>query len=370
MEYIKLGKNNVSRLGFGCMRLPEKNGKIDDNEALKMAEYAINNGLNYFDTAYAYHSGESEIFISKVIKAFGRDKIFIADKLPLWHCQSTSDMQRLLDEQLTKLGTDYLDYYLMHSLYDETWAKLKSFNYQDFIKTNLDNGKIKHIGFSFHDDYPLFKEIIDDYPWDFCQIQFNYVDTDYQAGLKGYEYATKKGIPIIIMEPIRGGVLASIPPSVRAIFDNSSLKKHSNAEIALKYVANYENNYVILSGMHQMSDVEENIKLFSIPLVNQLTKEELNTYLKARAAFYEHNLIKCTACHYCREGCPLHIPICKIFMHYNNQIQNPDFDNFSIYKELKPKATKCIACGTCEGVCPQKIKIIDELKRVNQYFER
>lgn len=368
MEYVRLGKNDVSRLGFGCMRLPETNTGIDYDEALRMAEYAINNGVNYFDTAYVYHNGNSETFVRKVIEKFGRDKIFVADKLPMFNVRTEEDFQKFLDEQLEKLGTEYIDYYLFHCLGTKFFNVMKEFNYKDFIKKNMENGKIKHIGFSFHDDLASFEEIIDDYNWDFCQIQLNYLDVEYQAGLAGYEYAVEKGIPVIVMEPIRGGELANIPQPIRELFDSCELKKYSNAEIALKFVGNWENNKVILSGMHAMNELEENINLFSSNLISTLNTDEKFIYACARKDFYNYKFINCTGCDYCKDGCPSNIPISEIFLKYNSDVKNPSWANSGWYKKLAANAENCISCGACEGSCPQHLEIMEKLQLVHDHF--
>ena len=368
MEYVKLGSNNVSRLGFGCMRLPENNTGIDYDEALRMAEYAINNGINYFDTAYVYHSGNSETFVRKAIEKFGRDKIFVADKLPMFNVRTAEDFQKYLDEQLERLGTDYIDYYLFHCLGTRYFNMMKEFNYKDFIKKNKENGKIRHIGFSFHDNLDSFKEIIDDYNWDFCQIQLNYLDVDYQAGLSGYEYATEREIPVIVMEPIRGGELANIPTPIREIFDTCSLKNYSNAEIALKFVGNLENSKVILSGMHAMEELEENIKLFNDNLINTLNTDEKIVYALARRKFYNYKFINCTGCDYCKENCPSRIPISEIFLKYNSDVKEPSWANSGWYKKLNANADHCIGCGACESTCPQQLKIVENLQIVHEHF--
>jgi len=372
MKYVDLCNNKVSRLGFGCMRLPEDSSGIDYIKAMEMADYAIKEGINYFDTAYVYHNGESETFVKKVLEKHGREKIFVADKLPIYDCTVKEDMDRFLDEQLERLGTDHIDYYLFHSLREKYFNSMKEFDYHDFIKRNKENGKIKHIGFSFHDDLDLFKEIIDDYDWDFCQIQFNYIDTDYQAGLEGYNYATNKGIPVIIMEPIRGGRLAKVPRPVREVFD-SKFSDYTDALIALKYVADYPNAQVILSGMRTMSDLVANTKLFSDVEPDSLSEEEKELYLKAKEILSDYQTINCTGCDYCKEGCPVGINISKIFTKFNDQLENPwqnEDDVLKWYKELESKADVCLECGACEGACPQKLDIINKLKIVDKYFNK
>jgi len=368
MEYLTIGNNKVSRLGFGCMRLPEKNGSIDYEESLKMAEYALENGINYFDTAYIYNSGESEEFVRQALNKFGRDKIFVADKLPMFYVNDEADFQKYLDEQLERLGTDYIDYYLFHCLNPSFFNIMKKFDYKGFIKKNKDAGKIKYIGFSFHAEAASFKEIIDDYDWDFCQIQFNYLDTDYQAGLEGYEYATKRNIPVIVMGPIRGGTLAKMPAPTKKLFKGTSLEKLTPAEIALKYVADYPNIKVILSGMSSIEEMKSNITLFNQELINTLTTEEKQKYIKAKESFFGYNLINCTECDYCKNECPSNIPISEIFSRYNSDLASPNFEHSEWYNDLDEKATSCIECGACETSCPQHLNIVERLKTVDEYF--
>ena len=370
MEYITLGSNNISRLGFGCMRLPYEDGNVDYNASMEMVDYAIQSGVNYFDTAYVYLDGKSELFVKEIIKKYGRNKIYIADKLPIYFCKEESDLDKYLDEQLERLETDYIDYYLFHALNKNNYSIMKTCNYKDFIKRNMENGKIKHIGFSFHDELEVFKKIINDYNWDFCQIQFNYIDTTYQAGIEGLEYAEKKNIPVIVMEPIRGGRLAKIPQNVRDIFDNSRFASEHDASIALRYVANYENTKCILSGMRVLSDVEANITLFGKPLINDLTKEDVAVYEKAKEEFEELSLINCTCCDYCKKGCPKQIPISEIFTKFNQSLISGGLEGRMWYEEQKKTFKSCINCMKCEKSCPQNLKITEKLKIVDEYFSK
>jgi Predicted oxidoreductases of the aldo/keto reductase family len=368
VKYIDLCGNKVSRLGMGCMRLPVKDDKIDFEVAMSMADLAIDGGINYFDTAYVYHNGESEIFVKEVIRKHGRDNLFIADKLPIYNCEVAADLDKFLDEQLERLGTDYIDYYLFHCLNKKNYSIMNKLNYKDFIKRNVGKDKkIRHIGFSFHDELELFKEIIDDYNWEFVQIQFNYLDTDYQAGIDGYNYATNKGIPVLIMEPIRGGRLANVPKSVRKIFDKK-FSNFSDASIALKYVANFENNKVILSGMRNVSDIESNILLFDDELIDSFNEEELKLFVDAKKEFDNYGLINCTGCDYCKEGCPSNIPISEIFTKYNKNVEGSE-SNHDWYNDLEHKVDRCVQCGLCEASCSQKLNIIESLEKVDRYFE-
>ena len=376
MQYVDLCGNKISRLGLGCMRLPEieqdDNKKINYPKAMEMADYAISNGINYFDTAYIYHDEDSENFIKEVITKHGRKSIFIADKLPIYFCKKEEDLQNYLDEQLERLGTDYIDYYLFHTVDKDNFNIMQKLNYKKFIETNINNGKIKHIGFSFHDDFEIFKQILDDYNWDFCQIQFNYLDTEYQAGLKGYEYATSKNIPIIVMEPIRGGRLASIPNPVKEVF-NTKYNNYEDAELALRFVGNYPNIKVILSGMRRMSDLESNIKLFSENLMNKLDNNDLEIYKQAKQTFSDYQLVNCTGCAYCTSACPKNIPIPDIFSKYNEQISAPYLninESKEWYNNLQNNAKDCIKCSSCERKCPQSLQIIKSLEIADKYLSK
>ena len=369
MEYLQLGRNKVSRLGFGCMRLPYDGKNVDIDASMVMVDKAIEAGVNYLDTAYVYLDGNSETFVREVIKKYGREKLFIADKLPIYFCKEEADLDKYLAEQLERLGTDYIDYYLFHALNPDNFSIMEKSNYKNFIKRNMDNGKIRNIGFSFHAELELFKKIIDDYDWDFCQIQFNYVDVDYQAGLAGLKYAEDKNIPVIVMEPIRGGRLARVPENVRNVFDNSRFSDEHDAIIALRYVANFSGVSCILSGMMVISDVEANVKLFTQDLVDDLSEKDLLMYVEAKREFENISFINCTGCDYCKEGCPKQIPISEIFANYNKCLNSFPNGPKKWYGELEHDATSCIACKKCEKSCPQNLAIIEKLKLADQYFK-
>ncbi len=379
MLYRRYGKTNemVSTLGFGCMRLPIFPGgdpsKIDEEKAIKLVRYAIDNGVNYIDTAYPYHGkgmdkgGASEPFVAKALKDGYREKVKLATKLPSWLIETREDMDKYLNEQLERLNTDTIDFYLVHSLNSAVWNTLKEAGIDEFLDKAIKDGRIKHAGFSFHDKLDTFKEIIDYYDWSFCQIQYNYLDENYQAGTEGLEYAAKKGLGIAIMEPLRGGKLANnIPKLAKDTFSRADVKR-TPAEWALKWVWNHSEVSVVLSGMNAMEQITENIKTASETEANSLTEKELNIIDEVKTIIKKKTKVNCTACEYCMP-CPsgVNIPMC--FTIYNNYHM---FGKKEFYNLLKPeeKASNCVECGKCEEHCPQGISIRQELKNVKLTFE-
>lgn len=367
MQYRYFTKDNlmVSTLGFGCMRFPvvdEDNGKIDYDKAIDMLRYSIDNGVNYIDTAYNYHGGNSEVFLAEALKDGYREKVYIADKNPVWLVEEYEDFERLLDEQLEKLNVDYIDFYLLHSLHKKSWNKIVSLGVFDFIEEAKKKGKIKYMGFSFHDEFSLFKEIVDSYDWDFCQIQLNYMDRDFQAGLKGLDYAASKNLSVVIMEPIKGGKLANSPKEVLDIFDENHIKR-SPAEWALKYMYDFPEIAVILSGMSTMDHVKENIKVASDD--SKLTEEELDIIDRVTAVYKEKIKVDCTTCRYCLP-CPFNVAIPDIFQNYNDVYVYDRLEysksNYKHLVENEKDSSMCTECGECEAICPQNLEIIQYLK--------
>ncbi|AEM79862.1 aldo/keto reductase [Thermoanaerobacter wiegelii] len=376
MQYRQFGKLNiaVSALGFGLMRLPvidNDNSKIDEAEAIKMIRYAIDNGVNYIDTAWPYHGGNSEIVAGKALKDGYREKTFLATKLPTWLINEKEDMDKYLNEQLKKLQTDHIDFYLLHALDKNKWENMKKVDALSWAEKKKQEGKIRYIGFSFHDEYPVFQEIVDYYDkWDFCQIQYNYMDIDVQAGEKGLKYAASKGLGVVIMEPIRGGRLANPPKAVQDIWDTAKVKR-TPAEWALQWLWNQPEVSVVLSGMSTFEQLKENIESAKSSGINTLTKEELEIVSKVRNKYKELSPIACTGCNYCMP-CPNGVNIPRNFELYNEaHMYNTYEANRRDYENLgDAKASSCIECGTCESVCPQHLTIIDYLKEVANYFER
>ncbi|SKA72830.1 hypothetical protein SAMN05428976_10182 [Clostridium sp. USBA 49] len=373
MQYRKFGKFDfkVSSLGFGCMRLPYLNGddgNIDEKEAIRLIRYSIDNGVNYIDTAYPYHKGNSEIIVGKALKDGYRDKVNLATKCPVWLVEKYEDFHKYLDNQLEKLQTDHIDMYLLHALSKERWEKLKELNVFKFLEEAVISGKIKHPGFSFHDELPVFKEIVDSYDWDFCQIQYNYMDTNYQAGTEGLKYAASKGMAVIIMEPLKGGKLAKNPPKeVQDIWNKAPIKR-SPADWALRWIWNHEEVTAILSGMGEIEQVIENINIAENSLPNSMNSYELNLVNEAKNMYNKLIKVDCTGCNYCMP-CPFGVNIPKNFALYNessmyNDIKGYSFAyNNSLSKEAK--ANNCQECGLCETKCPQNISIREHLKEVH-----
>ncbi len=369
MQYrlITKDKIKVSSLGFGCMRFPvldNDSSKIDEEKSREMIRYAIDDGLNYVDTAYMYHMGTSEPFVGRALRDGYRDKVYLATKLPSWLIESYDDFSKYLEEQLERLETSYIDFYLLHTLNKNYWENLKALGVFKFLEEAKKAGKIKYIGFSFHDDLDVFKGIIDYYDWDFCQIQLNYMDREYQAGLEGLHYAYDRGISVIVMEPIKGGKLVRPSEEIQAIWDES-LVKRSPAAWALSWVLNHEEVSLLLSGMENISEVKENIESVSNARPGHLRPEELSIIDRVTDIYKEKTRVGCTSCEYCLP-CPEGVAIPRIFEAYNEMsIYSTIESSKAKYKDLIDKgidATRCVECGQCESLCPQEIQIINKLK--------
>jgi len=378
-----MGKTNekISVLGFGCMRLPVIDGEqtnIDDEKAIKMLRHAIDNGVNYVDTAYPYHGsgfdkgGESEPFVARALKDGYREKVNIATKLPTWLVQSREDMDRLLEEQLDRLETDMIDFYLLHTLNKSVWESLKKLGLDEFLDQAIKDGRIKHAGFSFHDDINTFKEIVDFYDWSFCQIQYNYLDENYQAGKEGLKYAADKGLGIAIMEPLRGGSLTGEMPEEISNAWNKAPVNRTPAQWALRWVLNHPEVSVVLSGMTTMEHVKDNINTAQKGAANSLTEQEIELVDYAKKVFKDKMKINCTSCRYCMP-CPVGVDIPQNFALYNNGYLFNNIEHAKTQYEMllsdDAKAANCIECGKCESHCPQDISIRRELKNVREALE-
>jgi predicted aldo/keto reductase-like oxidoreductase len=372
MKYRRFGKLDwqVSALGFGAMRLPvigNDHSKVDEPEAIKMIRYAIDHGVNYVDTAYPYHGGNGEVVVGKALRDGYRERVRLATKMPLWSINSRGDMDRIFEEQLKKLQTDYVDFYLLHALDRERWVKAKSLNVFDWAERIISEDRIKYLGFSFHDDYEVFKEIVDEYDkWTLCQIQYNYENEDVQAGTRGLKYAAGKGLAVVIMEPLLGGALANPPPAVKQIWDEAG---KDPVEMALQWLWNKPEVSVVLSGMSTMEQVKRNIEFASRSGVGMLTEEDLKLVARVHATYKKLRPIPCTKCGYCMP-CPNGVDIPWNFEVYNNGVAyNSMGASKWAYNNSIPadkRASACVGCRTCEEKCPQKIKISEWMQRIDK----
>lgn len=383
MLYRKFGKTGemVSILGFGCMRLPilgNDPSQIDEEKAVKMIRHAIDEGVNYLDTAYPYHGtgfdhgGSSELLVAKALKDGYRERVHLATKLPSWLIKSRADMEKYLNEQLDRLQTKSIDFYLVHALNKSVWPILKENGIGEFLDQAIRDGRIKHAGFSFHDQAGLFKEIVDYYDWSFCQIQYNYLDENFQAGKEGLEYAAGKGLGMVIMEPLRGGNLANLPRAAEMILAQAEVQR-TPAEWGLRWVWNHPQVSVVLSGMTTLEQVEENLTTAGKAQANSLTGKELELITQVKMLFNERIKVNCTACSYCMP-CPVGINIPTCFANYNDcyvfDAKEATTQRYrGVISKIAAPASKCVECGRCESHCPQGISIREELKRVKELFE-
>ena len=365
----------VSILGYGCMRLPVIDGNpesIDEKKAIRLVRYAIDHGVNYIDSAYSYHSGMNEVFLGKALKDGYREKVHLATKLSCKRGNGKEDRDRFLNEQLEKLRTDCIDFYLLHAVKKSYWEKMKKFGVIDFLERARAAGKIKYTGFSFHDEPDVFKEVVDAYPWDLCQIQFNYLDENFQAGIDGLRYAAEKGLAVVIMEPLRGGNLASkIPEDARKVWDRAEVKR-TPAEWAFRYLWNYPEISVVLSGMSEMEHLKENLRIAEQGQPNSLSAEEKSLISEVSEIYRSRIKVNCTNCKYCMP-CPSGVNIPRNLSYLNdvfmlNDVENAKFQ-YGVLLLPEEKAGNCIECGECEEVCPQNIKIRKMLKEVREKFE-
>jgi predicted aldo/keto reductase-like oxidoreductase len=378
MLYRKMNKAapELSVLGFGCMRLPVRgNGQIDEEHATKMLRYAIDHGVNYVDTAYPYHNGESEPFVGRLLAGGYREKVHLATKLPSWLVKCREDMNKYLNEQLGRLKTDHIDFYLVHGLNKMFWKNLSALGVTDFLDEAIADGRIRHAGFSFHDDVTLFKEIVDAYDWTFAQIQYNFMDEHYQAGTEGLRYAAKKGLGVVVMEPIRGGLLARDLKGIREIWQKANPQQPPSAW-ALRWVWNHPEVTVVLSGMSVREQVRENVALADAGYAGSLTKSELALYGKVKKELEKRIVIPCTGCKYCLP-CPHGVDIPECFEMFNRvHIYDAGEQTKRFYTMFlggffdgtPHYASVCEECGECEGKCPQSLPIREHLKTVREYF--
>ena len=375
MQYRKFGRLDwqPSALGFGCMRLPILDndfGKVNEPLAIQLIRYAIDNGVNYVDTAYLYHRGRSEFVVGQALRDGYRNKIKLATKLPSAIIQSAQDFDRIFNEQLTRLETERIDFYLLHSLTRESWPKIRDLGVITWAENLLKSGRIGYLGFSFHDEYPVFREIIDAYDrWTFCQIQYNFADTHYQAGTRGLRYAADKGLGVIVMEPLRGGAFARKPPEQVARLWANAPQRRSPVEWGLLWVWNHPEVSFALSGMNTMEQVQENIALADRSGVNILSPDELKLIEEAGKAYNSSNPIPCTSCRYCLP-CPSGVDIPQIFTLYNEVIVFDSIRCRLMYRgmEKSKRSENCVECGQCVEKCPQRINVPKKLKEISALF--
>jgi len=373
---MKKGSPKLSILGFGCMRLPvTAEGKIDEKEATGMLRYAIDKGVNYVDTAYPYHNGESEPFVGRALAGGYREKVNLATKLPSWLVTSRKDMDTFLEEQLDRLQTDHIDYYLVHGLNAPFWENLSGLGVTEFLDDALADGRIRHAGFSFHDKTALFRKIVDSYDWTFAQIQYNFMDEQYQAGTAGLTYAAKKGLGIVVMEPVRGGLLAKDLKGITEIWQSAETR-HDPAEWALSWVWNHPEVTVVLSGMSTMAQVRQNVALAGSGRPGSLSKKELTLFAKVKKELKKRIVIPCTGCRYC-VPCPHGVSIPECFEMFNRGHIYEDAEDAKqhytmflggFFDGIPHFASCCQECGECEEKCPQDLPIREHLRHVAEYF--
>lgn len=378
MQHREFGKSgfDVSILGFGCMRLPlnppevpgdeADTGNINETEATRMIRYAIDNGVNYIDTAYPYHKGNSEYVVGKALKDGYREKVKLATKLPVWKLETKEDFDKVLDEQLKKLDTEYIDVYLMHALNKSRWDIIKKLDVPNSLRKAIEAGKVKHAGFSFHEDMDFFPIILESFDWSMCQVQFNYMeDRKWEEQLRRVH---EKGIAVVVMEPLLGGKLANNPPeAVKKVWQESGIDR-SPVEWAFKWVYNHPEVTLALSGMSSMEQVKDSLRIANNSFANELSEKELQVVDKARDTYNSLLRIKCTGCEYC-QPCPNNVSIPQIFTFYNNAAAyNTHKQSAKDYKALMDSsrdASLCVECRKCEEACPQKLPIIEHLKEAH-----
>jgi len=384
MLYRKMEKtgDELSILGFGVMRMQEKRGKIVEETGIRQIRSSIDRGINYLDTGWPYHNGNSEPFLGRALADGYREKIKLATKLPHWLVKAREDMDKFLNAQLVRLKTDHIDYYLVHGVDGETWDTSKRLGVVDFLDGAKKDGRIVNAGFSFHGDKESFKRIVDEYDWEFCQIQYNYLDEQNQAGKEGLQYAAGKGLGVIVMEPLRGGNLAGkMPPAIQAIWDEADTKR-TPAEWALRWIWNHPEVTVVLSGMNEEKQIEENIRIAGEAHPGSLTDKELDLVKRASEKYRELMKVGCTGCGYCMP-CPAGVNIPYCFEVYNGlhmfgggrkAKMEARISYLSQLAEIPGArtagyASQCEKCGACEEVCPQQLPVSELLEDVTAEFE-
>ncbi len=356
-------------LGFGCMRFPTTpEGKIDEPEAIRMIRHAIDSGVRYIDTAYPYHGGESERVVGKALQDGYREKVILTTKLPCWNVKTHEDMMRHLDEQLEKLQTDHVDFYILHALNRGSHRSMAELDYKSFYAEAMAQGKVKYPGFSFHDDYDAFMEILNAWDgWKMAQVQMNILDDTNQATLEGIREAGKRGIGIVIMEPLRGGLLANPPADVKAVYEAFETKR-SPVEWGFRFLYTMPEVVTILSGMSTWEQVVDNLRIFDIDERPELTEEEKALYASVKATYLARTKTRCTGCEYC-QPCPMGVQIPRIFRGYDGTMLHaePSFKNgYARIIADNADYSKCVGCRKCEKACPQHLPITTFLKEIHE----
>lgn len=358
----------ISRLGYGGMRFPKNGDEVDVEEAVKLLRKAYDMGVNYFDTAVVYHKGESEKIFGKAFEIYDRSSYYLADKMSIWVCKDEQEMKDLFERQLKTLKTDYIDFYLVHSLNRNHYQKVKEFHCVEFLQEMKRQGKIKHLGFSFHDTYPVFTQILNDYDWDFVQIQLNYLDWQNQGAEQLYRELEKRNLPCMVMEPVRGGYLATLDEQRAKPF----LKMEPNRSIAswaIRWVESLPQVTVVLSGMSDMAQLEDNVAMMTN--FEPMNEKELEAVAKVVEEIRKVNDIPCTGCRYCMD-CPMGVDIPEIFAIYSRlKIFGKDKSFVEDYKEVMENgngAEHCVGCQQCMNHCPQSIEIPDKLAMIHRLY--
>lgn len=362
----------VSLLGMGCMRLPKVDPEkedIDYEKAQEIIDYAYANGVNYFDTAYGYHGGQSEVFVGHALKKYPRDSFFLASKMPIWCVKEKGDVERIFNEQLQRCQTDYFDFYLFHSQNAANFQKCQEFGVYEFLSQMKAEGKIRRLGFSFHDTPEVLRHICDTYPWDFAQIQLNYLDWEMQDAKTQYQILNDREIPVIVMEPVRGGVLASPCEAADILFREERPDK-SVASWAIRFAASLPGVLTVLSGMSNMEQVRDNVD--TMTRFEPLTDREREVIDEALEAYRKKDTVPCTGCRYCMD-CPFGVDIPKMFSLYNHYVLDRDGEDYLEAYEAQPesqRADQCQACGACMEKCPQHIRIPDQMVTIRETVEK
>ena len=368
-RYFESIKEEISLLGFGCMRLPricEEKQEIDEKRALEMFDYAHEHGVNYFDTAYPYHEGLSEPFVGKALKRYPRESFHLASKMPPWMLKSESDVERIFEDQLKRCQVDYFDFYLVHNICREHLEIVEKFHVYEFLKKKKEEGKIRRLGFSFHDKPALLRQVTDRYEWDFAQIQLNYLDWELQDAKTQYEILKSHQIPVVVMEPVRGGSLAGLSEPAAEVLKKEN-PELSTASWAVRFAASLPGVMTVLSGMSDLAQVQDNVKTMTD--FKPLTQREREVLTEALDIYRSSGTIPCTGCRYCMD-CPDGVDIPKVFAIYNQYRIDHNENSFRStygYLEEEKQAQHCVRCGKCMEHCPQHIQIPDKMEEIRDF---